>query len=317
MKVEIRVYIPRISILELEGGIAITWRTIILSNESKISLRMNHLIVSGETIATIPLDELGVLLIENPNITLTGHVVNTLAAKKVTTIICDKKHYPSTVLHSVFGHHRQSKRIKEQFSWPEERKDRLWRELIKHKIINQQKLLDYFDLTGADEMSHLINEVQLADQTNREGVAAKHYFLTLFGSEFNRSDEDVQNWALNYGYSIIHSLFSRQIVGKGLLTEIGIHHSNEYNAHNLASDFMEIFRPIVDFIVYQYIRGERFEKEERRKMIKIMEYKIWIRDGRYYLNQCVQIYLDYMVEYLKTGDEKYLIFPELDYAKYY
>lgn len=294
-----------------------SWRTVILSNESKVSLRMNHLIVAGETIATIPLDELGVLLIENPNITLTGHVVNTLADKKVTTIICDKKHYPSTVMHSVFGHHRQSKKIKEQFAWPEERKNILWRELIKNKIINQQRLLDYFDLAGADAMSELINDVQLGDRTNREGVAAKQYFIALFGIEFTRSSEDVQNWALNYGYSIIHSLFSRQLIGKGLLTELGIHHSNEYNSHNLASDFMEVFRPLVDFIVYQYIRGQHFGKDERRKVIKLMEYKVWIRDGNYYLNQCVQIYLDQMVAFMNTGDEKYLKFPQVDYATYY
>lgn len=294
-----------------------SWRTVILSTESKVSLRMNHLVVSGEKVSTVPLEEINVLLIENPNIVLTGHILNALTDKQITTILCDQRHYPTTVIQRVFGHHRQTKKIKEQFSWSLAKKDFLWGEMIKQKIKNQQKLLDYFDLPNADFFTTYINEVVPGDSTNREGVAAKTYFLSLFGSQFTRSEDDIQNWALNYGYAILHSLFSRHIVGKGLLTEIGIHHSNEYNAHNLSSDFMELFRPLVDFFVYQYIRGDIFEKAERRKIIKMLEVKVWIQDGHYYLDQCVQIYLDKMILYLNTGDEKELVFPNFDFSQYY
>lgn len=294
-----------------------TWRTIILTNESKISLRMNHLIISCETTTTVPLDEMGLLLIENPNISLTGHILNALAAKKITTIICDRKHDPSIVVHPVYGHHRQAQRIKEQIDWSEENKAFLWKEIVKQKIINQQKLIDYFDLKGGDSFTNLINDVQMGDETNREAVAAKQYFIALFGNGFVRMDEDVRNWGLNYGYAILQSLFSRQIVGKGLLTELGIHHSNASNQYNLASDFMEIYRPIVDFVVYQYLKGDVFEKGEKRKIIKIVEFKIWMKDKQYYLEQNIQLYVEKMIEFLKTGDSNYLVFPNLDFAKYY
>lgn len=293
-----------------------TWRTVILTRESKVSLRLNHLIVTSEEVSKIPLSEIGVVIIENPNIMLSGHILNALSENKIMTLLCDQQHNPAAFLLPVYGHHRQSKILKSQFGWLDEQKGALWQKIIKEKIMNQARLLDYFNKNGYDELSFFSKQVENHDSTNREGHAAKVYFNRLFGNQFYRGYEDVQNWGLNYGYSILHSLFARHIVSKGHLTEIGIHHTNEFNQYNLASDLMEVFRPIVDFIVATNI-SECFGKEERRSITNMLQYKIFIRNGEQFLSQCIQIYLEGCLHYLNTGEENRLFFPAIEFDRIY
>lgn len=289
-----------------------SWRTVILSKESRLSLRMKHLMISSDTVVKIPLNEIAVLMIENPNIVLTGHIINALSNYKITTIICDSKMNPSSVIHSVYGHHRQSKHIRKQFEWWTERKGVLWQEITKQKILNQSKLLAMLNKDGAEELKSFSEQVDVHDATNREGHAAKVYFNRLFGTGFYRDDEEPRNWALNYGYMVLHALIARQIVSKGYLTEIGIHHINEFNQFNLASDLIEVFRPLVDFIVYENI-SDTFDKEDKRKILKLLEYKIQIRNSQQFLQQCIQIYLESCIQYLNEGDLSKVYFPYLQY----
>lgn len=291
-----------------------SWRTVILTKDAKLSLRMNHLVVANETITKIPLVELGVLIIENPNIVVSLHLLNGLADNKITVIICDQKHIPCTTVNGIYGHHRQSKILLQQFNWLDEHKGRLWQISVQQKINNQAKLLEFIESTGKEELIDFKQDVVLHDRTNREGHAAKVYFNRLFDAEFVRGHEDPRNWALNYGYSVLHAIIARTIVSKGYLTEIGIHHINEYNQQNLASDFIEVFRPIVDAIVYKQIDSS-FETAHRRALLKMLDKKIYIRNGEYFLPQAIQIYIENCLLYLRTGDEHKLIFPKLEYKK--
>lgn len=292
-----------------------TWRTVILANEAKISLRMNHLVIIGEQTAKVPINEIAVLIVENPNIVLTGHIVNALAEAKITTVLCDSKHNPCSLLHSVYGHHRQSKQIKQQFHWCEERKGILWQKITQQKIKNQAELLTYYDKDGAEKVNELVANVLPHDTTNREGYAAKLYFHSLFGKAFYRGAEDEINWGLNYGYAIIHALFARQIVSKGLLTELGIHHSNEYNQYNLASDLLEVYRPVVDFFVVENVH-DMFAKEQRRAIIAMLNSKILTRGGKHYLAQSIQIYIDSCVRFLQDETIDTIHFPTLMFQDY-
>lgn len=100
-----------------------SWRTIVLTKDSKISLRLKHLVVTGEETVTFPLSEIGQLIIENPNITMTGHILNALSKYKIATILCSTEHMPMTQLNLIYGHFRQAKMIKEQLEWKQERQD--------------------------------------------------------------------------------------------------------------------------------------------------------------------------------------------------
>lgn len=291
-----------------------SWRTVILSKEAKLSLRMGHLIISGETVNRILLEEIGFLLIENPNIQLTGHLINALSEHRIVTLICDTKMKPATVVNSVYGHHRQSRHIVEQASWSENRKGQLWQEITKQKIGNQCSLLLHLKKEGVAELEMFRNQVEEFDTSNREGHAAKVYFNRLFGSGFSRGEDEPKNWALNYGYVVLHSLIARHIVSRGHLTEIGIFHANEFNQMNLASDLVEIFRPLVDYIVHEQIT-DTFGKEEKRKVLKMLEYKIRIRNSNQYLQTGCQLYVDSCLQYLTDGQKSKLMFPELDFPK--
>lgn len=291
-----------------------SWRTVILSKEAKLSLRMGHLIVSGETVNRIPLEEVGFMLIENPNIQLTGHLINALSEHRIVTLICDTKMKPATVVNSVYGHHRQSRLVATQASWPDDRKGQLWQEVIKQKIENQRKLLFYLKKEGSEELALFRDQVEEFDTTNREGHAAKVYFNRLFGPDFSRGLDEPRNWALNYGYVVLHSLIARQIVSRGYLTELGIFHANEFNQMNLASDFVEVFRPLVDYIVHEHIT-DAFGKEEKRTVLKMLEYKIQIRNSKQYLTTGCQFYVDSCLQYLNDGEKPKLLFPILDFPR--
>ena len=289
------------------------FRTVILSKESKISLRMNHLVVKSEKLNHIPLAEVEVLVIENPNITMTGHIVNALADNKVLTIVCDSNHLPSTAIESIYGHHRQSKNIKKQVKWKEIHSERMWQLIIKDKILHQGLLAKHhhtnFDL---DNFNMYAYNTELNDSTNREGHAAKVYFRALFGEWFTRSFEDPLNAGLNYGYSLIHSAFSRVIKSKGYLTELGINHSSEYNHHNLSSDLMEPFRPLIDDLVFKNI-DDNFGKHEKRILIDIFNTKIRIQNRNQYLLNAIDIYVESIIKYLETGEENFIKFPDWEY----
>src|SRR5690625_36147 len=176
-----------------------TWRTVVLTNDSKISLRLNHLVVKTDNVVTIPLNEIGQLVIENPNIVMTGHLLNALSAHKITTIICNEKHLPFSHLNLIYGHFRQARIIKRQIEWSPERKDTLWQHIIKHKINNQKEVLTNFFHSQFGNFDEYIAQVELSDNTNREGHAAKVYFNQLFGMDFIRGEDNPINWALNYG----------------------------------------------------------------------------------------------------------------------
>ncbi|OCS89019.1 type II CRISPR-associated endonuclease Cas1 [Caryophanon latum] len=289
-----------------------SWRTVILTKESKLSLRMKHLVISNDTVTKIPLSEIAVVIIENPNIVLTGHIINALSNYKITAIICDDKMNPASNIQAIYGHHRQSKHIRAQFEWLSERKALLWQQIIRQKIYNQAKVLHALNKEGVEELQRFISQVAVADRTNREGHAAKVYFNRLYGNDFYRNQEIPINWALNYGYMILHSLFARLIVSKGYLTELGIHHMNEYNQMNLASDFVEVFRPLVDYFVYMHI-SDTFNKEDKRNIIAMLDYKIVIRNAKQHLQSCMQIYLDSCIQYLQDGDIEKLHFPDFQY----
>lgn len=288
-----------------------TWRTILLTKDSKISLRMNHLVIASDSTTTIPITEIGQVIIENPNIVMTGHILNALSKHKVAIILCNEKQMPFSHVNMIYGHYRKPKIIKQQMDWSQERKSILWKKIVEHKINNQKMVLErYGILDQIDLFDEYISHVKPSDSTNREAHAAKVYFNQLFGLDFIRGVDNPINWALNYGYSLLLSLFTRAITTKGLLTEFGIHHSNQFNHYNLASDFMEVYRPLVDTIVKTHIKDE-FGKYEKRLLIDMLNDKALIKNRKHYLPNSIDIYLDSMIHYLNKGDSKRLAFPTL------
>ena len=161
--------------------------------------------------------------------------------------------------------------------------------LKKLKIEGYEKLLDYERC------------VESGDKTNREGHAAKVYFNALFGMEFTRSNDDSVNAALNYGYAIILSCFNREVVSNGYMTQLGLFHDNMFNQFNLASDLMEPFRVIVDKKVYD-LRPEKFEHEEKGRLLSIFEEEVIIDGKKQYVNNAIKVYCRSIFDALNDND---------------
>lgn len=290
-----------------------SWRTVVLTKESKISLRLNHLVVKNERVTKIPLSEIGQLVIDNPNIVMTGHIINALSKNKIMAIICDEKHLPFSQLNLIYGNFKQAKMIELQLSWKSSRKNTLWKYIVQQKILNQKNILESFNpLSNLSNFDEYIEGVQSNDTTNREGHAAKVYFNKLFGMGFIRGSDTPQNWALNYGYSLLMSLFTKTIITRGLLTEVGIHHHSQFNHYNLSSDFMEVYRPVIDEIVKKNIDFE-FTTINKQTLLEIFNKKVLIKHKKQFLANSIEIYIDSLIKYLnqecKSSD---IAFPVIE-----
>lgn len=291
-----------------------SFRTVIITKESKLSLRMNQLIVKNDNLSRIPLNEITCLVIEHPNVTMTGHLMIALSDQKIVTILCNAKHLPNTLLLPLYGHHRQARLIQNQMSWKSERKAQLWQLLVKHKILNQKQVVqECFKESNIELFDAFTNSVELDDSTNREGHAAKVYFNIILESGHARGDDTIQNTAMDYGYQVLLAIVARTIVSKGYLTELGIKHHNEFNIYNLASDFMEIFRPLIDYLVLKNV-DQQFGTDQKRAILNILNRKLKVENKRYYFLSAVEIYVDSLFKYLSTGDIEVVKIPTWTYS---
>ena len=181
--------------------------------------------------------------------------------------------------------------MQEQLAWGEPIKKRVWQRIVKHKIQQQAALLEYFGMIDQAKLLHSASqEIRSGDVTNREAYAAKLYFQSLFGEGFSRGADDAINGALNYGYAILLSMLNREIVARGYLTQNGITHRNEYNQYNLACDFMEPFRPLVDRMVLENVSLD-FERDDRLLLSDFGNSKVSYRDGQYRVASVVSYYV--------------------------
>ncbi|WP_086350881.1 type II CRISPR-associated endonuclease Cas1 [Candidatus Enterococcus clewellii] len=228
------------------------WRTVIVNTHSKLSYKNNHLIFkSVNQHEMIHLSEIDVLLLETTDITLTTMLIKRLVDENILVLFCDDKRLPIGKLLPFYGRHDSSLQLSKQLAWNEERKAAVWTEIISQKIVNQSEQLKGQGYTEKSEALLALHDgLELFDPTNREGHAARIYFNRLFGNDFTREADNDINAGLNYGYTLLLSIFSRELVRSGCMTQFGLKHANQFNDFNLASDLMEPFRPLVDQIIY-------------------------------------------------------------------
>ena len=222
-----------------------SWRTIVITKRAKLDLQLGFMVVRGEDTMKVALNEIAVVLIESIAVSLTTSLLAELTKRKVKVIFCDEKRNPSSELVSYYGSHDTSNKIRKQIAWRQNTKEAVWTEIVSEKIRKQKELLELLGKEEAELLSSYLQQIAWNDETNREGHAAKVYFNALFGLDFTRTEDNLINAALNYGYSIILSSFTREIVANGYITQLGLFHDNMFNQFNLASDLMEPFRPLV------------------------------------------------------------------------
>lgn len=228
------------------------WRTVIVNTHSKLSYQNNNLIFkTAYEKEIIHLSEIDILLLETTDIVISTMLLKRLIDEKILVIFCDDKRLPKSMLTPFYGKHDSSLQLNKQLQWNENKKSIIWTNIISQKIINQSLCLNMFNYSKkADVLIDFCDQLELLDVTNREGHAARVYFNTLFGNDFSREDDTDINACLDYGYTLLLSMFAREIVCCGCMTQFGLKHANQFNQFNLASDIMEPFRALVDIIVY-------------------------------------------------------------------
>lgn len=279
-----------------------SWRTVIITNRCKLDYRMGYMVVRAEETKRVFIDEIAVLVIENPAVSFTGCLMEMLTQKKIKVIFCDSKRNPTAELVPYYGAFDNSAKIKAQIAWSKSIKDTTWAEIVGEKIRKQADYLKELEHEREAKLIYsYIEQIEPADETNREGHAAKVYFNALFGMEFTRSANDTLNAALNYGYSIILSTFNREIAAKGYLTQLGLFHDNMFNHFNLSCDLMEPFRVLVDRCVYE-IAPKKFEKEEKHDLWNILNGSVFIDGSKQTVLNAIKIYTNSVFEALNDKD---------------
>ena len=289
-----------------------SWRTVVITKSAKLDYQMGYMVVrsSSET-NQIYLRDIRMLLIESTAVSITTALLSEMMHQKIKVVFCDEKRNPSSELLPYYGAHDCSGKLRAQMTWSDEIKKEVWTEIVTEKIRNQAKHLKSLNLEEAEVLMSYLEEIQLGDETNREGHAAKVYFNALFGNGFTRTLDCYENAALNYGYSILLSSFTREIVSNGYLTQIGLFHDSQDNPFNLASDLMEPFRPLVDRVV-RNMELKKFEHEEKMQLVDLQNHLVRINNRDEYVSNAIQIYCRSVFAAINHHDISEIIFYQYE-----
>lgn len=288
-----------------------SWRIIVISKRAKLDLQLGTLVVRSDEITKIVLSEISMIIIESTAVSLTTSLIAELSKRKIKVVFCDEKRNPSCELISYYGSHDTSNKVRKQIAWKENTKEAIWTEIVTEKIRKQKELLNLIGRQESEQLTAYINELQLGDKTNREGHAAKVYFNAIFGMDFTRTEDNYINAALNYGYSIILSAFTREITANGYITQLGIFHDNMFNQFNLASDLMEPFRVLVDREVLNMKLG-KFEHDEKMQLVNVLNQEVQIDGKIQYVNNAVKIYCKSIFDALNEDDCSLIRFYKIE-----
>lgn len=291
-------------------------RTIDISDAAYLHLKHQQLLIDkqGETVAQIPIEDLGVLILQHPAIVLTQQVIVACQKNMVVIVFCDEKHLPySVTLPIAESHTLHNKILKQQIAITEPTRKRLWQQIVQHKIKQQAKTLALLD-KETNRLDRLATQVKTGDSGNCEAIAAQVYWKLLFGKDFRRNvDMDGVNSQLNYGYAIIRAMIARSICGAGLHPTLGLFHKNQYNALCLADDVMEPFRPWVDFLVYQMAQQDQLEVNQQSKQVLLtLLNETVIHVGKKMPFMIAAHYLMADLKRCYNKQQKRLLYPEME-----
>jgi CRISPR-associated endonuclease Cas1 len=253
-------------------------RTLFFGNPAYLSTKNEQLHISfleaDKADRTVPIEDLGMIILENQQITLTNGLLAKLTDRKVAVVSCNAQHLPDGLLLPMHGHSEQTERVRYQLEASKPLKKNLWQQTVSAKIKNQYSLLKEKG-KASKRLEYLYKNVTSGDSGNHEAQAAAIYWQSLFDiPDFNRGQMGIPpNNLLNYGYAILRAVIARALVSSGLLPGIGIWHRNKYNAYCLADDIMEPYRPFVDLVVSHIVENydsyEQLNTELKTELLSI------------------------------------------------
>ncbi|MBO1927834.1 type II CRISPR-associated endonuclease Cas1 [Thiomicrorhabdus sp. 6S2-11] len=273
-------------------------RTLEISNPVYLKARKQQLVIEKEqeVVASVPFDDLGILLLAHPQIVLTQAVITACHDVNAVIIHCSSKYLPISLTQSIASHSLHAKTLREQIALSTVRQKQLWQQIVIEKIHQQLHTLSLFG-KNHPEIERLAKNVHSGDKHNYEAQAAQKYWPTLMGANFHRDfEESGINQLLNYGYAIIRAAVARAIVKTGFHPSLGLNHHNQYNGFCLADDLMEPFRPWIDEITLNQ-ESYNLNQETKASYLQILASDVLFKDRQ----MPFMIALDYFVAQVKQS----------------
>ena len=293
------------------------YRQVVIKKSDKIHFGDNQLIIEKERMDTkIPIEDVNFVLLEDSTTIITARLLAEFGKNSISLIVCDEKYNPTSILYPYNYHFKQLEVFNNQLQLTEKIKAILWQNIVKKKIENSIKVIE---MTTKDEdlllkLNEFLNEVKENDETNREGLTAKIYFRSIFGNNFIRFYDDKINAALNYGYTIIATAIIRNLAVFGLNTYLGIHHNSKINNFNLAYDFLEPYRCLVDKYVYDNIEKLTYPLAftTRKDLINLLNKEVIHQNKKFTVEYSIGLIIKSYIKSFSTG-EITLDMPTIDY----
>jgi len=294
------------------------YRSIYIGNPAYLKLKDKQLKVTDpetkEEKGSVPIEDIGLLMLDHYQITLSHQLIQELMKNNVILISCDEGHLPLAGMLPFSGNSLFSERVKTQIEVSEPLKKQLWKQTIECKIQNQLKVLEQLD-KYASPMYEYLKQVKSGDTTNMEGIAAQHYWKYLIDNDFLRERfGDYPNPFFNFGYGVLLSIMARALVDTGLLLVLGIFHRNKYNPYCLASDIMEPYRPIADLLVMKWLQlhpeKQSLDKESKTFLLQIATQDVNIEKLVRPLIVGVKMTASSLLK-CYTGEKRQISYPEL------
>lgn len=289
-------------------------KSILLENKASLSTKNLQLVIKTETReSTIPIEDIGFLVIDHPEIYLSIPAMNLMIENNTSVIICNTNHLPNGMFLNLNSHHIQQEIFKNQINASAPLKKQLWQQTVVEKITNQGILLQKITSKN-NNFDFLASKVLSGDSSNMEGVAASFYWKVFFEQKFKRERfGDYPNNFLNYGYAILRAATARALSGSGLLNTLGIHHKSKYNAFALADDIMEPFRPVVDEKVAEIMQNyteQELNTQIKAELLQILTRTVYFKEEKSPLMVAIQKTAS-SLQQCYTGERKKIKYPKL------
>ena len=290
-------------------------RVLCFENPARLSLKLAQMVVEREEgTRTVPIEDIGVVVLEHKQITITHALIDALLANNVAIVTSNDKHMPVGLMLPLDGHNLQSERFRAQIDASEPLKKQMWQQTIVAKILGQAHILGEQGVEHANMLAWA-KSVRSGDSDNLEARAAAYYWRNMFEKDaFIRDPQGLPpNNLLNYGYSIVRAMMTRALVGAGLLPTLGIHHHSRYDAYCLADDIMEPYRPFVDRVVLDmWEQGDitsDISPGQKRQLLNITTMDVFINGQRRPMMLAIQTTAQ-SVQKCFSGESRKIVYPD-------
>jgi CRISP-associated protein Cas1 len=294
-------------------------RTIYISNPCHLNYSIGQLELQfkeeNSLVKKIPIEDIGLLILDNSQVTITQVHLAGLLENNVAIVSCDATHHPVGMFLNLDGNSLQTQKHQLQIEASVPLKKQLWQQTVGVKISNQGH---FFKSIGKPSkyFQELTVSVRSGDSENNEAKAAVYYWRHLFPDflEFKRERYGPPpNNLLNYGYAIVRAMTARALVGSGLIPSLGIFHRNQYNSYCLADDMMEPYRIYVDALVFQMVRNNgkflELTPETKRQFLELPARDVLIDGKKSPMMNAITRTTASLVKCFE-GKERKLLFPQ-------